>query len=70
MLFTIVLQVKTIGVLPNGQELKLIPEGLVHESPIKCVLGNGVVIDPKLLLSDLENLKSNSIDYKDRLLIS
>ena len=51
-------------------ELKLIPEGLVHESPIKCVLGNGVVIDPKLLLNDLENLKSNNIDYKDRLLIS
>ena len=54
----------------NGRELKLIPEGLAHEAPTKCILGNGVVIDPKLLLHDFESLTSNSIDYKDRLLIS
>lgn len=58
------------SILPNGSPLWLIPEGLVHETGIKCILGNGVSINPHLLLEDLSNLDSNGIDYADRLLIS
>ena len=58
------------GLLPDGSPLWLIPEGLVHEAPTKCILGNGVVVDPKLLLADFANLEKNNIDYTDRLLIS
>lgn len=39
-----------IGILPDGSALRLIPEGLVHETGTKCIIGNGVVVDPKLLL--------------------
>lgn len=58
------------GELPDGSGLRLIPEGLAHEAPTKCILGNGVVINPLVLLTDFDNLKANGIDYKDRLLIS
>ena len=59
-----------LGILSDGSPLRLIPEGLVHETGTKCVLGNGVVVNPKLLLTDLANLRANNIDYEDRLLIS
>ena len=58
------------GLLPDGKPLLLVPEGLSHEGATKCILGNGVVVDPKVLLSDLDNLDANGIEYADRLLIS
>jgi adenylosuccinate synthase len=59
-----------IGILPDGKTLNLIPEGMVHETGVKCILGNGVVVNPKLLLEDFNSLKTNNIDFKERLLIS
>ena len=59
-----------LGFLPDGSYLNLIPVGLKHETGTKCILGNGVVVDPKLLLADFNNLQANNIDYEDRLLIS
>ena len=56
--------------LPDGKQLWLIPEGIQNETGLQCILGNGVVIDPHLLLDDLDNLDSNGIDYADRILIS
>ena len=56
--------------LPNGSQLNMIPTGLTHETKTKCILGNGVVLDPKLLLEDFVNLHANGIDYEDRMLIS
>ena len=35
-----------VGVLPDGKQLWLIPEGLTNETDIKCIIGNGVVIEP------------------------
>ena len=64
------LMVTLLGVLPDGKTLNLIPEGMVHETGVKCILGNGVVVNPKLLLEDFESLKANNIDYNERLLIS
>lgn len=36
----------------------LLPSGILYEN-IKAVLGNGVVIDPKVLLEEIDNLKAN-----------
>lgn len=46
----------------------LLPSGILN-SNIKAILGNGVVIDPKVLLEEIQNLKNNG--YKvDNLYIS
>mmetsp|Transcript_2392 Transcript_2392/g.3043 ORF Transcript_2392/g.3043 Transcript_2392/m.3043 type:complete len:96 (+) Transcript_2392:36-323(+) len=34
------------SVLKDGSQLWLLPEGLTNETGIKCILGNGVVVDP------------------------
>ncbi len=49
--------------------LHLIPSGILRENVI-CVIGNGVVIDPKALLEEIEFLESNGISIKGRLYIS
>lgn len=49
--------------------LHLIPSGILQSQTI-CVIGNGVVIDPIALVTELEMLKSNGIDVTNRLLIS
>ena len=36
--------------------LHLIPSGILHEDKI-CVIGHGVVVDPKALLDEIELLK-------------
>ena len=46
----------------------LLPSGILNKN-IKAILGNGVVIDPKVLLEEIDNLKENG--YKvDNLYIS
>ena len=48
----------------------LIPSGILYPNAI-CVLGNGVVIDPKAFLEELDYLKERNIpDAKDRIVIS
>ncbi|MFZ1289391.1 MAG: adenylosuccinate synthase [Melioribacteraceae bacterium] len=47
----------------------LIPSGILHQNVI-CVIGNGVVIEPKALLDELEMLHQNGIDFEGRLFIS
>src|SRR3989338_9120119 len=49
--------------------LHLIPSGILHKKKI-CVIGNGVVIDPKALLEEIGILESKGIKVKDRLFIS
>lgn len=50
--------------------LHLIPSGITHEHTI-CVIGNGVVVDPKALLDEIELLSSLGISVTpDRLKIS
>ena len=56
--------------LSDKSEIKLLPHGIHHESATKCIIGNGVVIDPKVILSDFQNLSSNGIDYDKKLLVS
>lgn len=46
----------------------LIPSGILHER-VKCLIGNGVVIDPESLLQEIENLKKKNIEIDDNLYI-
>lgn len=57
-------------VVANGEEFKLhlIPSGILY-SDKTCVIGNGVVIDPKVLLEELGNLEKRGIKT-GKLLIS
>ena len=46
----------------------LIPSGILHQG-VKCLIGNGVVIDPEALLQEIENLKKKNIEIDDNLFI-
>ena len=47
----------TVIIGDNKFVLHLIPSGILREKVI-CVIGNGVVIDPKALLDEIQQLKS------------
>jgi len=47
----------------------LIPSGILYPDK-KCVIGNGVVLSPKVLFEEIENLRSRGIYVGDNLLIS
>src|SRR5438093_3538953 len=55
----------------NGAKfiLRLIPSGILHRG-VTCVIGNGVVIDPQALFTEIDELTRNGIDVGDRILIS
>ena len=42
-------------------KLHLIPSGILHRGKL-CVIGNGVVIDPKVLTDELEELRRRRVD--------
>ena len=58
-------------VVVNEQKfiLHLIPSGVLHKDKI-CVIGNGVVVDPQVLLEEIENLKKRNIKINSNLKIS
>ena len=49
--------------------LHLIPSGILHKGT-RCIIGNGVVIDPKALLTEIAALASRNIEINDNLYIS
>lgn len=49
--------------------LHLIPSGILRAS-VTCVIGNGVVLSPKALLSEIQKLNENGISVTKRLWIS
>ncbi len=49
--------------------LHLIPSGILHENKI-CVIGNGVVVDPKSFLEEKDTLEKVGVDIGERVLIS
>jgi adenylosuccinate synthase len=55
----------------NGRKtiLRLIPSGILHPKVI-CYIGNGVVLSPSALLSEIDELQSSGIDVESRLRIS
>ena len=59
----------TIWVGDRRYVLHLIPSGIIQPDKI-CVIGNGVVLDPFDFMTELDFLKSEGIDYTNRLFIS
>lgn len=59
----------TVVVGDTQYVLHLIPSGILHDG-VKCVIGNGVVVDPSALLVEVEELKEHGIDSEGILLIS
>lgn len=51
----------TIKVKGEETILHLIPSGILHEGKI-CLIGNGVVLDPEVFLSEADHLKAKGID--------
>ena len=49
--------------------LRLIPSGILHEG-IKCIIGHGVVIDPTVLLNEIEQLENLNIDISQIIISS
>lgn len=49
--------------------LHLIPSGMFNGNS-KCVIGNGVVVDPISLVKEIEEVESLGVDLKNRLFIS
>lgn len=53
----------------NKYILHLIPSGIFRADK-KCIIGNGVVIDPAALAEEMQMLKKLGFDYEGRLMIS
>ena len=53
----------TVIVDGNTFKLHLIPSGIIYGSPMS-IIGNGVVVDPKVLLDEIEYIEGKGIDPK------
>ena len=58
-------------IVVNNQQfiLHLIPSGVLHKGKI-CVIGNGVVVDPQVLLEEIRSLQKRGINIGNNLKIS
>lgn len=54
----------TINVNGKKYAFHLIPSGILNENT-KAIIGNGVVIDPKVLIEEIEDLKSNGFSVSN-----
>ncbi len=59
----------TIVINKKQYILHLIPSGILTPG-VKCIIGNGVVIDPVALMDEVNMLEENGVDVKGRLFIS
>jgi adenylosuccinate synthase len=55
----------TLVVKDTGYVFHLIPSAILHSKKI-CVIGNGVVIDPKALIKEMEELKSKGVAFTSK----
>jgi adenylosuccinate synthase len=49
--------------------LRLLPSGILHDG-MTCVIGNGLVVDPQALFSEIDELARAGITIGDRLVVS
>ncbi len=58
-------------VVAHGKEyvFHLLPSGIVHPD-VSCIIGNGTVVDPRVLLDEMDKLAGHKIDYEGRLWLS
>ena len=59
----------TVYVRGQKYVLHLIPSGILHAG-VTCVIGNGVVVDPDALFSEIETIAALGVSVGDRLIIS
>ncbi|HGJ64246.1 TPA: adenylosuccinate synthase, partial [bacterium] len=59
----------TIVVGNNKYVLHLVPSGILYPNK-KCIIGNGVVLSPKVFFEEIEDLKKRGIYIDDNLYIS
>lgn len=59
----------TLIIGDRKQVLRLIPSGILRPS-VRCFIGNGVVVSPSALLSEVEELEAAGVEVRDRLRIS
>jgi len=59
----------TVVVGPEEFILHLVPSGILHKGK-KCIIGNGVVVDPAALLEEMDGLHKRGIRFNENLLIS
>jgi adenylosuccinate synthase len=59
----------TLVIAGRKTALQLIPSGVMREG-VPCYIGNGVVVDPAHLLSEIERLEALGIDVRSRLYVS
>ncbi len=50
----------TVVVGTTSYKLHLIPSGILYKN-VACLIGNGVVIDPRILIQEMESLEANGI---------
>ncbi|MDQ3376875.1 MAG: adenylosuccinate synthetase, partial [Actinomycetota bacterium] len=58
----------TVRVGKEEFKLHLIPSGIVREDVV-CTIGNGVVVNPEVLVEEVEALEARGISVRDRLKI-
>src|SRR4029078_8914272 len=53
-------------IVRDGETFKfhLIPSGILHADKT-CVIGNGVVLDPRILLEEIEGLRRRGVDVSN-----
>src|SRR6478735_180446 len=55
----------------NGQKIitRLLPSGVLHPKTA-CVLGAGMVVDPAVLVQEIDEFKTRGLDVESRLTVS
>lgn len=55
----------------NGRKtvLRLVPSGILH-AHVTCLIGNGVVLSPTALLTEIDELEEQGVNVRERLYIS
>jgi adenylosuccinate synthase len=59
----------TVQIGEKSFVLHQIPSGILHPR-VRCAIGNGVVLDPETLFTEIDELAADGIDITGRLLIS
>ncbi len=59
----------TVDLGKHSFVLHQIPSGILHEG-VRCAIGNGVVLDPETLFTEIDGLVKDGIDVEGRLYVS
>lgn len=66
---TVIIGASGEGSVEEKYILHLLPSGIIHPDK-RCYIGNGMVVDPKALIQEIEELESKGISVEGRLFLS